>query len=81
MRTVLILAVVALCACTQPDRTKKLLEAQGYTDIQTHGYDFFACGKDDETATEFSAKSPNGTAVKGAVCAGWFFKGATIRFD
>jgi hypothetical protein len=81
MNRLTLVLVLMLAACTQPDRATEVLEAQGYTDIRITGYDAFACSKDDAFHTGFVAKSPNGRTVKGVVCAGLVFKGATIRFD
>lgn len=72
---------VLLTGCTQPDRSKALLESQGFTDVEITGYNFWACSEDDQYSTGFKAKSPTGKPIAGAVCAGLFFKGATIRFD
>lgn len=77
----LLLASLALCACTQPNNAQQLLEAQGYTDVQITGYRWFACSDDDTYRTGFTATSPAGKSIKGTVCAGLFFKGATIRFE
>jgi hypothetical protein len=79
--SLLALIVVLLAACTQPERATEVLRQQGYTEIQITGYDAFACSKDDTYHTGFTAKSPNGSSVKGVVCAGLMFKGSTIRFD
>lgn len=82
------LSIIALCAilltsCTQPDRSTRILEEQGYSEIQTLPYNLrshFACSEDDDFRTPFIAKAQNGNTVKGVVCSG-FFKGATVRFD
>lgn len=82
-----IVALIALAlfvgpsACTQPDRATDLLTRQGYTSIEITGYRFFSCSDDDLYHTGFTAKSPTGQDISGTVCAGWFFKGATLRFD
>ncbi|MEY4385816.1 MAG: Citrobacter phage [Verrucomicrobiota bacterium] len=86
MKRIVLLA--ALCvslsgcssACVDEQGARTLLEAQGYTAVRITGWDMFGCGKDDHYASAFTAKSPNGTPVKGVVCAGLFFKGATVRF-
>lgn len=82
-----IVALIALflfvgpSACTQPERASDLLARQGYTDIEITGYRWLSCSDDDLFHTGFSAKSPTGQAIEGTVCAGWLFKGATLRFD
>ncbi|MEB3755108.1 hypothetical protein [Acinetobacter sp. MD2(2019)] len=58
----------------------KALQANGFTNIQTHGRAFFSCSEDDTFATKFTAKNSAGKTVTGAVCSGWL-KGATIRYD
>jgi hypothetical protein len=73
--------LLVLTACTDEAGTKRILEAQGFKDVQTKGYDFFSCSDDDDYHTKFIATSPNGAVVTGVVCKGLFFKGATVRFD
>lgn len=75
------LAALALVGCTDVENTVRVLEQNGYTDVKTTGYDWLACSKDDGTSTGFVATSPSGHQVKGAVCAGYFFKSSTIRFN
>ena len=81
--TKLVLAVailVGITGCTSQDKSMKVLQAQGYTDVQMTGYSFFSCDKKDTYSDGFTAKSPNGSKVQGAVCSG-VFKGYTIRFE
>lgn len=66
--------------CTQPDEARRVLSAQGYTEIQITGYRAFMGGQDDVFSTGFVAKSPTGAQVSGAVTSG-AFKGFVIRFD
>ena len=84
MKRLSILPIVAglllLTACSDADTAERILSDQGFTEIQTTGYAFFGCSKDDEVHTGFNAKSPAGKHVSGVVCTGWF-KGGTIRFD
>lgn len=79
-RVVLCAALLLLSACTDPDTARRVLAENGYTDIQIGGYAAWSCSEGDDYATEFTATSPVGRPVRGAVCSGWF-KGATIRFD
>ena len=80
MKKQLILIIALLSAgCTDQQKTYKTLSDNGYTDINVGGYSWFMCGNGDDYATEFTAKSPSGKFVSGAVCSG-IFKGATIRF-
>lgn len=80
-RLFLIAALAALAACTDPTTATRVLEDNGYTNVQMTGYAWMACSKDDTFHTGFIAKSPNGRTVSGAVCAGAFFKNSTIRFE
>lgn len=73
----LVIAVINLTACTQPDKSIEILQNQGYTNIQIEGYDAFGCSEDDVYRTKFSATKGNGT-VYGVVCSG-LLKGSTIR--
>lgn len=76
-----VLAVFLLTGCTSPESATKTLQNQGMTDIQITGYRWLACSEDDTYKTGFTATSISGAEVSGAVCAGWFGKGATVRFD
>ena len=62
----------------RPDTARTVLEQQGYTSIETNGYAWFRCGHDDVFATRFSADTPSGARVDGAVCSG-LLKGSTVR--
>lgn len=75
----LFLALV-LTACTDESATVHTLQDSGFTDIQTDGYDWLACGHDDTSATRFHAKNASGRAVSGVVCCGIVFKACTVRF-
>jgi hypothetical protein len=72
--------IIGLGACSDAPTAERVLRENGYTDIKTTGYDFFACGKGDNFSTGFTATSPNGHKVSGSVCSG-LLKGATIRFN
>lgn len=64
------LAIVLLLSCTDEGRTRDIVEAEGYTDVQTMGYSF-RCSDDDTSCTGFSATAPNGRdTVKGVVGCG-----------
>lgn len=79
----ILIAIVALLAvgCTDPSGATRILEANGFTDIQLTGYAWLSCSDKDTYQTGFIAKGPTGVRVEGAVCAGMFFKNSTIRFD
>lgn len=73
------LLVLLLLGCTDPEASTRALRAAGYTDVQLGDYVWFACGKDDDFATAFTAKNPHGDPVFGVVCCG-LFKSCTVRF-
>jgi hypothetical protein len=77
------LLIVLMFSCTNPDRAQETLENQGYTQVEITGYRYGACAESDSTCTGFTATSPVGRPVSGAVgCGhGCGFKGCTIRFD
>jgi hypothetical protein len=83
MRKLLLVAgCLALAACfTDPQDARRVLEDQGYTDVQITGYAFAACGEHDTYSTGFTATSPNGRRIGGTVCKGAFFKNQTVRFN
>jgi hypothetical protein len=72
--------LVLLGGCTDPNSARKILDNNGYEDINMTGYRLLMCGEDDFYSTGFQATSVKGVKVSGAVCSG-FFKGSTIRFD
>jgi len=69
-----------LASCTSETDASRALTAQGFTNVEVTGYDFFACSKDDFYHTGFTAKNTQGTKVTGTVCSGLLFKSATIRY-
>lgn len=72
IKTVLALVLIAfeLWGCPQPHATRKQLEAEGYTEIHVDsgGWRGHRCLS--WHATGFTAKSPVGQRVDGAVCCG-----------
>ena len=72
-RSILVIGALALFAfliwvfpegCTQPDEARRVLAAQGYTDILITGYRPFMGGRDDTYSTGFQAKTPAGAATR-----------------
>lgn len=53
---------------------------QGYTDVESTGYDVFCCSDKDTFSTGFQCKDKQGNTVKGCICSG-VLKGITIRFE
>jgi hypothetical protein len=70
--------MLSMTSCTNKTETIRVLEMNGYTNVQAHGYSFFGCGRGDFFSTKFTATLNNKT-VSGVVCSG-LFKGSTIRF-
>ncbi len=79
MKKVLFALALLVLSCTDEEGSRKALVAQGFTDIQFTGYQAFDCSDDDNYATGFRAKNPNGIMVEGTVCCG-IWKKCTIRF-
>ncbi len=76
----LVLAV-SLTGCTDADNAVRVLDANGYEQIQITGYNWFGCSKDDFQHTGFTAVGSTGKKVEGTVCSGLLFKNSTIRFE
>lgn len=79
-KLLLISTLILLASCSDGSGARKVLSAQGMTNIEITGHSFFSCGKDDSFSTGFKATSVNGQQVEGTVCKG-IFKGSTVRFD
>lgn len=79
MKRLLLTATIALFSCTDESGARNALVNAGFTEIQLQGYDFFACGKDDDFASKFTASNLRGQKVSGVVCCG-ILKGCTIRY-
>lgn len=82
MRRIVLSLVLSLfvLGCTDEGSARRILEAEGYEKIEMTGYKFLMCSEDDFYRTGFSA-TKNGKSISGAVCAGFFLKGSTIRLD
>jgi hypothetical protein len=79
MKKLFALAILAL-ACTDEDNTVRTLQAHGFTNIQTTGFNPWSCGQDDTFSTGFIATNASGQKVSGTVCCGFIGKGCTVRF-
>lgn len=75
-----LVAFMLLGGCTNDDATVSTLQAEGYTQIRTTGWQF-GCGNDDDSCTGFEAIGPTGRHVIGVVGCGWgpLSKGCTVR--
>lgn len=82
-RALAISALLLLAGCTDPDGSRDVLEAAGYSDVQiVERPNWFSsnCGERDSYSTHFRAKGPTGIGVEGVVCSqGSYGKGATVR--
>ncbi|WP_187274673.1 MULTISPECIES: hypothetical protein [unclassified Methylobacterium] len=75
--------LLVLAGCTDPDGSRDVLEAAGYSEVRIverpHWWTS-NCGERDTYATPFTAEGPTGIPVEGVVCSqGPYGKGATIR--
>ena len=81
MTVSLICIILIGFGCTNQNNAKRILEQNGYEDINFTGYSFFACADKDFYHTGFKAKNiSSGKIVEGTVCEGLLFKNSTIRF-
>lgn len=67
----LIIAVIVMVSFgDSPASTTHYLDSLGYKQIQTHGYSFFGCVRDNDAIirTSFSAINANGIKVHGTYC-------------
>ena len=82
MKRIILLCATALAilSCTDTEGARKVLESQGFRNIEITGYNFFGCGKDDAVHTGFSATGLDGNPIEGTVCSGLIFKGSTVRY-
>ncbi len=78
---IVIAAVIGLSGCTDADNATRILDDNGYTNIQITGYNWFGCSEDDFQHTGFTATGPTGKTISGTVCSGIFFKNSTVRFQ
>jgi hypothetical protein len=78
---VFFLMMAAEKGCSDGDTASAVLRHAGYTGINTTGFEYGSCGRDDQQCTGFTATSPSGANVRGAVGCGWYFKGCTIRIE
>ena len=76
---VLVIFILTAVGCTSPDRTRETLQKSGFTEIETGGYDAWACADSDTYSTHFRARNPQGAVVEGTVCCG-MWKSCTVRF-
>lgn len=76
--SVVIALSALLSACSDQDGAQRILEGQGYTEIQMLGSPWFAgCSKEDLYVDEFRATNFAGKPSHGVVCSGWGWGKAT----
>lgn len=73
------LAVMVERIPTQAD-TRKVLAAEGYSNVRLTGYEWFDCSRGEIYHQGFVATSATGQKVVGTVCSG-VFAGAVVRID
>lgn len=79
MKKLLIISILCLGACTQePYQLRKILQAEGITNIELTGYSLFGCSDNDTFKTGFKGIK-NGVPIEGVVCSGWL-KEPTVRY-
>lgn len=88
-KIILAILVASFCfagcgGCVDGEDVIKAVKKQGYKDVKILDksiifVDWAGCGSDDDAAYEMSAVNPRGEKVKILACAGWPFKGVTIR--
>ena len=84
---VLIAATTAMMGCgtfVHEENVARAVEKQGYKEVRIIAKHIFfvgwrGCGWDDEAAFEASAVNSAGQRVDLTICAGWPFKGVTVR--
>lgn len=80
-KVLMLLLLLSLVGCTKPGKTTKLLESQGYTNIQITGYHWTGCSDETKFHTGFKATGKNGIIMTGYTCDGLFFTGMSIHYD
>ncbi len=80
MRSLLLIACLAVIGCANEDASRAALRNHGFTEIEITGWSPFSCSRDDSWSTGFRAKNPVGKMVRGVVCCGLVFKSCTVRF-
>lgn len=85
MLFVLVAIVVSSCgAFVDESVAVRAMETQGYSNVKITGKHIWftswqGCGKEDDVKFDVVATNPIGKRVELFVCAGWLFKGATVR--
>lgn len=64
------IAILLFLACTDTDRSRRILYEEGYTNIVMEGHAWMGCHRDDQYCTAFHATGPKGDYVEGVVGCG-----------
>lgn len=80
----LLLTLTACGALIDDYEVKKAVEKQGYRDVSITDKSIFfpdwsGCGEDDDACYDMIATNSNGQRIDLIACAGWPFKGVTVR--
>jgi len=80
---ILSLILLFVSGCTDDSKyVTKIVEAEGFHDVNVLGYALFDCSEDDFRRTRFTAVSDStGKEVSGTVCSRFLFKSSTIRYN
>lgn len=78
-----IATIVFIFACGQsdPKNATRILEAQGYKNVEITGFSPFGCNERDWYKTKFKAEKRSGYEITGVVCTGLIIRNSTIRID
>ena len=87
MKTIKLIAIAMLFSftigCTSDndfEKGKKILEAQGFTNVENTGHQYFCCDEKDTFSTGFKATAKDGSKVEGCFCSS-LLKGVTVRYE
>jgi len=69
------------CTASRQPEVRRVLEVEGFTEIDLGGYEVFGCGKGDTVREGFVATAPSGERTAGTVCCGYWLKDCTVRID
>jgi predicted small lipoprotein YifL len=84
---VIVLLVLSLSGCgtlINDNKVAKAVEKQGYTEVRLRNksvifHSWSGCSDSDSASWDGTAINPIGVKVDIVVCAGWPFKGVTVR--
>lgn len=77
----LVLCALSLTGCYDPDTATAVLDDSGYTEVHITGFSILSCPEDSVYSTGFTAYSPSGKYVKGAVCSNILATDSTVHIN